>query len=99
MDKSIDWQIIGQNLAFWRGVNQMSREELAGRLCISAERLARLESGEEAFTIDLVVNISLVTAARPCVLLAGTDVLDEREADRRLREVLMSIVKSLKQGN
>ena len=65
MDKTLDWQIIGRNLSFFRFISQISREDLATRLGMSVQQLSRLEKGMEEFTINLVVTAALALGTQP----------------------------------
>ena len=95
MDKTLDWQIIGRNLSFFRFISQISREDLAMRLGMSVQQLSRLEKGMEEFTINLVVTAALALGTQPYVLLAGTHALDLGEANRRYQEALRNLFADL----
>ena len=92
----IDWKIMGQNLSFTRMLKRLTRAELAARLSMDEERLTRLEFGEEPFTVELLVNIALVSGITPASILVGTGAIDVGVVEARLTEVLSKILSDVK---
>lgn len=74
---------ISQNIRKYRLINNMTQEELAGKLNLDTQYYAQLERGERNFTIEKIIHLCSIFH------IGVEDIIDIEILDRRNTDVIM----------
>lgn len=98
---TIDYQMIGKRIAFYRKKNYVTQERLAEHLDVSVTYISKIERGKTQLSLERLVQICQYLNISPTELLYGNS-LDASQAVSELSSLLkqcpeeaLALIKSL----
>ena len=74
----------------------LEKRKPAKKCRLASGKAAKIRASREPFTVELLVNIALVSGITPASILVGTGAIDVGVVEARLTEVLSKILSDVK---